>query len=111
MQYEIPETGYKVLLYVDSVGCTSIDYSKEPLLPGSIMDLTYSTEDMGHFHRTMSVYGNIDNSLLIITLKGIQTKISEKEAVFTKLLTFKIQNMKKKVLSGLPYDSYRLSST
>ncbi|RNC63491.1 DUF1573 domain-containing protein [Proteiniphilum sp. X52] len=55
-----------------SCGCTSINYKKEPALPGSSMEIeiTYNAEDPGYFHRTVSIYGNMDNSPLMIRLKG-----------------------------------------
>lgn len=58
-----------------SCGCTSINYSKEPTLPGSSMEIeiTYNAEDTGYFNKTISIYGNMDNSPLIIRLKGNTT--------------------------------------
>ena len=55
-----------------SCGCTSISYNKEPTLPGSSLEIeiTYNAEDPGYFNRTVSIYGNMDNSPLIIRLKG-----------------------------------------
>ncbi|WP_436417267.1 DUF1573 domain-containing protein [Petrimonas sulfuriphila] len=55
-----------------SCGCTSVRYKKEPTVPGSSMEIeiTYNAEDSGYFNRTISIYGNMDNSPLIIRLKG-----------------------------------------
>ncbi|WP_313382369.1 DUF1573 domain-containing protein [Proteiniphilum saccharofermentans] len=55
-----------------SCGCTSVSYKKEPTVPGSSMEIeiTYNAEDPGYFNRTVSIYGNMDNSPLIIRLKG-----------------------------------------
>lgn len=55
-----------------SCGCTSIRYTKEPILPGSSLkvEITYNAEDRGRFNRSVAVYGNMDNSPLIIRLKG-----------------------------------------
>lgn len=55
-----------------SCGCTSIDYTKKPLPPDSTMEIviTYNAEDKGYFNRTVSIYGNMDNTPLIIKLKG-----------------------------------------
>jgi len=55
-----------------SCGCTSVSYPKEPTLPGSSteMEITYNAEDLGYFNRTISISGNMNNSPLIIRLKG-----------------------------------------
>lgn len=55
-----------------SCGCTSINYTKEPVLSNltTEIEITYNAEDRGYFHKTVSIYGNIDNSPLIIKLKG-----------------------------------------
>ncbi|KUK57011.1 MAG: Uncharacterized protein XD81_1756, partial [Bacteroidetes bacterium 38_7] len=55
-----------------SCGCTSVNYSKEPVAPGSSMEIkiTYNAEDLGYFNKTVSIYGNIDNSPLVLKLKG-----------------------------------------
>lgn len=55
-----------------SCGCTSIGYSKEPVIPGSSMEIeiTYNAEDLGYFNKTVSIYGNMDKSPLIVRLKG-----------------------------------------
>ncbi|KUK59654.1 MAG: hypothetical protein XD81_0758 [Bacteroidetes bacterium 38_7] len=55
-----------------SCGCTSVNYSKEPVAPGSSMEIkiTYNAEDLGYFNKTVSIYGNTDNSPLVLKLKG-----------------------------------------
>ena len=55
-----------------SCGCTHIEYEKRPISPGSttMISITYNADDMGHFNKTVSLYGNIENSPLIIKLKG-----------------------------------------
>lgn len=55
-----------------SCGCTSVSYSKELVVPGSSMEIkiTYNAEDLGYFNKTVSIYGNMNNSPLIIRLKG-----------------------------------------
>jgi hypothetical protein len=72
-----------------SCGCTHIEYEKRPILPDSTtrISITYNADDMGHFNKTVSLYGNIDNSPLIIKLKGnIEKKPSVKEAPIQNLL-------------------------
>ena len=55
-----------------SCGCTHIEYEKKPVAPDSTkrINITYNADDGGYFNRTVSVYGNMDNSPLIIRLKG-----------------------------------------
>ena len=55
-----------------SCGCTHIEYEKKPIHPDSttIVSITYNADDRGYFNKTVSVYGNMDNSPLIIRLKG-----------------------------------------
>lgn len=55
-----------------SCGCTNIMYDKKPIAPDSAAEIsiTYNADDIGHFNKTVSVYGNMDNSPLIILLKG-----------------------------------------
>ncbi len=55
-----------------SCGCTSVNYSKEPVVPGSSIEIkiTYNAEDLGYFNRTVSIYGNMNNSPLIIRIEG-----------------------------------------
>lgn len=55
-----------------SCGCTHISYEKKPVAPDSTTELsiTYNADDRGHFNKTVSVYGNMENPPLIIRLKG-----------------------------------------
>lgn len=55
-----------------SCGCTHTEYEKKPVHPDSttIVSITYNADDRGYFNKTVSVYGNMDNSPLIIRLKG-----------------------------------------
>lgn len=55
-----------------SCGCTHIEYERKPILPDSTtsISITYNADDMGRFHKTVSVYGNMEDSPLIIKLKG-----------------------------------------
>lgn len=55
-----------------SCGCTTIRYTKEPIVPGSSLkvEITYNAEDRGYFNKTVSVYGNMNSSPLIIRLTG-----------------------------------------
>lgn len=55
-----------------TVVVTHIDYEKNPVHPDSTttVNITYNADDIGHFNKTVSVYGNVENSPLIIRLKG-----------------------------------------
>lgn len=55
-----------------SCGCTHIEYEKRPILPDSttVISIKYNADDRGHFNKTVSLYGNIENSPLVIRLKG-----------------------------------------
>ena len=55
-----------------SCGCTNINYSKEPTLTDSSieMEITYNAEDIGYFNRTISVYGNTKDSPILLRIKG-----------------------------------------
>lgn len=71
----IRNTGEVPLVVYDthvSCGCTNVSYSKEPVAPGSEMQIkiTYRADDLGYFNKTVSVYGNIDSSPLVLRLKG-----------------------------------------
>jgi hypothetical protein len=55
-----------------SCGCTRIQYDTKPVVPGAsaTVKITYNAEDTGFFNKTVSVYGNTDNSPIILKLKG-----------------------------------------
>ena len=55
-----------------SCGCTHIDYEKKPVHPDgtTTVNITYNADDRGYSNKTVSVYGNIENSPLIVKLKG-----------------------------------------
>lgn len=55
-----------------SCGCTSVNYSKGPTLPGASIEIeiTYNAEDPGYFNRSISVYANTEESPIVLRLKG-----------------------------------------
>ncbi len=55
-----------------SCGCTTVDYPKEPILPGkdAILCINYQAEQPEHFNKTISVYCNVASSPVIVKLKG-----------------------------------------
>jgi hypothetical protein len=59
-----------------SCGCTDIDYSKKPVLPGEITSIivTYDAEMPGVFNKTVTLTMNIEKSSQILHLKGTVVK-------------------------------------
>lgn len=55
-----------------SCGCTSIDYSKEPVRPGCSVSLNmkYKAEHPGHFNKTITVYCNAKSSPIVLRIIG-----------------------------------------
>lgn len=55
-----------------SCGCISVTYSKEPVLPGEIINLevTYKAEKSEYFNKTISVYCNAETSPIILDING-----------------------------------------
>lgn len=70
-------TGTEPLIIVNCVkgcGCTSVDWTKDPILPGKkgMIKATYNTKKTGSFSRGVDVYSNDLNNLRInLRLKGI----------------------------------------
>lgn len=59
-----------------SCGCTDIDYSKKPILPGETSEIvvTYDAELLGVFNKTVTLTMNIEKSSQILHLKGTVIK-------------------------------------
>ena len=57
---------------ITSCGCTTVDYPKEPILPGkdAILCVNYQAEQPEHFNKTISIYCNVASSPVIVRLKG-----------------------------------------
>jgi len=55
-----------------SCGCTDVLYDKKPVLPDSSTEIkiTYNADDRGYFNKTVSVYGNSEESPVLLRLKG-----------------------------------------
>jgi len=55
-----------------SCGCTNIKYEKKPISQRSTTEvsITFNADDIGNFQKTVSIYGNINHSPLVIKLKG-----------------------------------------
>lgn len=55
-----------------SCGCTSVDYSKQPVRPGDSISLqvTYKADHPEHFDKTITVYCNTEPSLIQLKITG-----------------------------------------
>lgn len=55
-----------------SCGCTTVQYSKEPVRPGKELAIlvTYKAEHPGHFSKTITVYCNAESSPIRLTISG-----------------------------------------
>lgn len=62
-----------------SCGCTNLQYSQEPILPGktSIIAATYNAAAAGMFTKTITVTTNADPNPVVLQIKG--TVIAKKE--------------------------------
>ena len=73
--FVLTNTGNGLLVIQDiitSCGCTKVEYSKEPVRPGSTLEVKviYEAEQVEHFNKTVTVYCNAENSPLRLTVKG-----------------------------------------
>ena len=73
--FKIENTGKYPLIINDvttSCGCTSVDYSKEPVRPGNSISLqvTYKADHPEHFDKTITVYCNANPSLVHLKIMG-----------------------------------------
>ena len=73
--FTLKNTGTNPLV-VDNVstscGCTSVDYSKEPVRPGNsiLLNVTYKADDPEHFDKTITVYCNAESSPVVLRITG-----------------------------------------
>lgn len=74
-EFVLTNTGDAPLVVADvttSCGCTSVEYSKEPILPGKTLKLIvkYSADQPGHFNKSINVFCNITESPLLLKITG-----------------------------------------
>lgn len=73
--FTLQNTG-KGLLVIDDVntscGCTSVQYSKEPVKPGESLRITviYKADHPEHFRKTITIYCNVPTSPLQLKITG-----------------------------------------
>lgn len=75
VSFVLKNTGKQPLVieYVKtSCGCTSVDYSREPVQPGKEiqLDVTYKAEHPEHFNKTITVYCNTETSPITLKISG-----------------------------------------
>lgn len=74
-EFKFKNTG-KVPLVITNVqascGCTTPDWSKEPIAPGGegFIKATYNASGMGGFNKTVTVMANVENSYMQLSIKG-----------------------------------------
>ena len=73
--FVLTNTGKELVVIQDittSCGCTKVEYSKEPVRPGSKLELKviYEAEQSERFNKTVTVYCNSKNSPIHLKVKG-----------------------------------------
>lgn len=56
-----------------SCGCTATSHTQEPVAPGTSTEIeaTYNAKSLGAFTKTVSVYTNLQEEPVVLTIKGI----------------------------------------
>jgi hypothetical protein len=75
VSYKFTNTGGKPIVITSakgSCGCTEIEYSKKPVLPGqsSNVVITFDAESPGVFNKSVTLTMNIEKSSQVLHLKG-----------------------------------------
>lgn len=73
--FTLTNTGSSPLVITDvvtSCGCTTVDYGKEPVRPGSgvTLKVNYKADHPEHFNKTITVYCNAATSPIQLKIKG-----------------------------------------
>lgn len=73
--YEFTNIGGKPIIITNakgSCGCTEIEFSKRPVLPGKSTKIlvNFDAEDLGVFNKTITLTMNIEKSSQVLHLKG-----------------------------------------
>ena len=76
VSFTLKNTGDKPLLIntVDaSCGCTVPLWEKQPVKPGdsTIIDVEVTPESIGYFHKTITVYCNVENDFVQLSVRGM----------------------------------------
>lgn len=83
-EFKFKNTGTDPLIITkvqSSCGCTTPEYSKEPVKPGKegIIKVEYDTKRVGPFKKSVKVYANIKNSPVKLIIKGEVVKKENNE--------------------------------
>ncbi|NCB70120.1 MAG: DUF1573 domain-containing protein [Bacteroidia bacterium] len=75
MTFKLKNTGNTALVISDvktSCGCTNADWEREPIEKGksTAISADITLDETGYFSKTLSVYCNVENSPIILTVKG-----------------------------------------
>ncbi len=75
MTFKLKNTGNTALVISDvktSCGCTNADWEREPIEKGkrTTISAEITLDETGYFSKTLSVYCNVENSPIILTVKG-----------------------------------------
>jgi hypothetical protein len=79
---------------VASCGCTTPDWTKEPIQPGSKGRITAIYDPSGRpgqFTKTLSVYTNTDPNIVVLTIKG---EVVAREKTVEELFTFPVDSIR-----------------
>ena len=73
--YKLTNVGGKPIVITNakgSCGCTEIEFSKRPILPGKTTNIlvNFDAEDAGVFNKTITLTMNIEKSSQVLHLKG-----------------------------------------
>jgi len=74
-EFKFTNTGKTPLVITNvqaSCGCTTPDWTKEPVMPGGqgFIKATYSAASSGAFNKTVTVTANIETGFVQLTIKG-----------------------------------------
>lgn len=74
-EFKFTNTGNDILFLTrvaKSCGCTEPTYSKEPIPPGgeASIKVGYNTELIGAFEKTITVFSNAENNMVVLKIKG-----------------------------------------
>jgi hypothetical protein len=74
-EFKFTNTGKTPLVITNvqaSCGCTTPDWSKEPVMPGAqgFIKATYNAASTGGFNKTVTVTANIETGFIQLTIKG-----------------------------------------
>ncbi|MBO4402104.1 MAG: DUF1573 domain-containing protein [Bacteroidales bacterium] len=76
IEVSFTNTGVKPLILTDAYvncGCTSIDFPKEPFMPGKSgkLKISYDADEEGFFNKTITLFSNAENKKETIKIQGI----------------------------------------